>query len=111
MDYGLLPDGIIMDYEPFAKRPWHITQRFALNLPVTIKLRAGDMQTFGRYYITSNWREGLAGTGDLRWQVVPASVILEGDASDKKALRVMKNWATKTWLAWNTRNTETAADQ
>lgn len=110
-DYSLLPDGIIMSYEPFAGRQWHKTQRFALDQPVVIKLGEAEIKSFGRYFVQSAWVEGALGTSDTRWMVNPASVKIVGDPADKKALRVMKNWATKTWLAWNTRNTEPAADK
>jgi hypothetical protein len=111
LDYSLLPAGITTLYEPFGGKPWHIMQRFALDEPVTILLKEAQMESFGRYFISSAWVEGITGTSDDRWRVNPASVTIEGDRFDKKALRVMKNWATATWLAWNTRNTEKAADR
>lgn len=110
-DYSLLPDGIIMSYEPFAARPWHKVQKFALEEPTVIQLGEAQMKSFGRYFITSKWVEGALGSSDTRWMVAPASVVIDADPDDKKALRVMKNWATQTWLAWNSRNPERAADK
>lgn len=111
VDYSLLPDGIIMSYEPFSNNKWLKTQRFALEKEVVIDLGPADMQSFGRYYIKSEWVEGIMGTSPERWKVNAASVAIEGDPTDRKALRVMKNWATSTWLAWNSRNPEKAADR
>ncbi len=110
VDYGKLPEGVIMDYEPFAYKEWHTIQRFPIEEESVIDLEEADMQTFGRYYIDSEWVEGPSGTTDLRWMVDPASVKIEGDAKDKKALRIIKNWRSSVWLAWNERNKEEAAD-
>ncbi|HPZ15903.1 MAG TPA: hypothetical protein PLX25_04490 [Sphaerochaeta sp.] len=110
-DYGMLPEGVVMAYEPFANRPWHVVQHFALDQPVTLTLKEGEMASFGRYFITSAWVEGAGGTRDTRWRVDPASVKIDGDRQDKKALRVIKGWAAPTWLAWNTRNPERAGDR
>ncbi len=111
VDYAKLKQNEIPTYGPFADYPYHVVQQFALSNPVTIELKKAQMATFGRYFITSSWVGGAAGTTDDRWKVVPSSVAITGDPADKKALRVAKNWATPAWSAWNTKNSEKAADK
>jgi hypothetical protein len=111
IDYSKSKDGEVASYGPFENYPYHVKQEFALAQPVKLTLNNAEMATFGRYYVQGQWREGAAGTTDDRWAMNEATVKITGDPSDKKALRVAKNWATPAWSDWNTRNPETAADK
>ena len=110
IDYSKLPENVIASYGPFANYSYHVKQEFPLDKPVEIVLGKGEVATLGRYFITYNWTEGLAGTGDQRWRVNPATVKISGDQNDQKALRVAQNWRTPNWTLWNLRNPALAAD-
>jgi len=112
-DYGLFDSSkVIVSYEPYKKSPYHVKQVFPLAQPVKIQLKPASVETFGRYYIDFFYKEGGSGKSNNRWMVNPASfkytAILPGD---KKALRIMKNWATPAWIPWNKLNPVTAADK
>ncbi|MFA5467600.1 MAG: hypothetical protein WC224_00915 [Sphaerochaetaceae bacterium] len=110
IDYSKLPAEVIALYAPFDDYSYHVKQEFPLDEPVEVNLGKGEVATLGRYFITYSWTEGLTGTTDQRWRVNPSSVIISGDKSDKKALRVAQNWRTPHWTLWNLRNSEAAAD-
>ncbi|MFA7109731.1 MAG: hypothetical protein WC162_11370 [Sphaerochaetaceae bacterium] len=110
VDYEKIPDEEVIYYGPFEDYSYHVKQFFPIDKGVSINLESGNINTFGRYYITYNWKEGAAGTTDDRWKVSENSVKIVYDANDKKALRVAKNWATPNWTLWNERNSEEAAD-
>ncbi len=112
-DYGLYDSGkVVVSYEPYAKRPWHVRQVFPLSQPVKLSLKPGSVDTFGRYLFEFTYKEGASGKSNDRWMVKPASfkynAMLTGD---RRALRVMKNWTTPAWAPWNKLNPETAADK
>ncbi|MCK9286135.1 MAG: hypothetical protein PHU24_03095 [Sphaerochaetaceae bacterium] len=111
VDYSKLQSNEIASYGPFENYPYHVKQEFLLEQPVAVTLKDAEIATLGRYFITSQWVGGAMGTTDDRWKVAPSSVKITGDPTDKKALRVAKNWATPAWSQWNTRNPETAADR
>lgn len=112
IDYGkLINDQTVAMYGPFENYPYHVKQFFPIDKEVSLNLKPGNIDTFGRYYITYNWKDGAAGTTDDRWKVSENSVNIIYDAKDRKALRVAKNWATANWTLWNERNLENAADE
>lgn len=111
IDYSKLPDNVYASYAPFANYSYHIKQEFPLDNPVEILLGKGEVATFGRYYISSEWEGGVAGTSDHRWRVNPSTLKISGDRGDEKALRVAKNWQTPNWTLWNLRNPAIAADR
>jgi hypothetical protein len=111
IDYGKLEDDQLASYGPFSDYPYHQKQFLPIENEVRVELGSGVIDTFGRYYITYEWKEGAAGTTDDRWKVAENSVSIAYDANDRKALRVAKNWATPNWKLWNERNPEEAADE
>lgn len=112
-DYGLYDSGkVVVSYEPYAKRPWHVRQVFPLPRPVKLTLKPASVETFGRYLIEFAYKEGASGKSNDRWMVKPDSFKYNAILSaDKKALRVMKNWAAPAWVPWNKLNPEPAADK
>lgn len=112
-DYGLYDSGkVVVSYEPYAKRPWHVRQVFPLAQPVVIHLKSASVETFGRYLFEFSYKEGGSGKSNDRWMVKPESFKYNATLStDRRALRVMKNWATPAWVPWNKLNPETAADK
>jgi hypothetical protein len=110
IDYSRLKDGEIALYGPFENYHYHVVQKIPIANEVKLNLQSADIATFGRYYVNYNWVGGLAGTTDDRWKVNLSTVKITGDFKDKKALRVMKNWATPNWKLWNERNKEIASD-
>lgn len=112
-DYGLFDSGkTVLSYEPYAKRSWHVRQVFPLPQPVTLTLGSASVETFGRYLIEFAYKEGGSGKSNDRWMVKPESFKYNAILSaDRKALRVMKNWATPAWVPWNKLNPEKAADK
>lgn len=111
IDYGKLLENQTASYGPFENYPYHVKQFLPIDKEVSINLEPGKIDTFGRYYITYNWKDGISGTTDDRWKVLENSVKVVYDSNDKKALRVAKNWATPNWTLWNERNPEEAADE
>jgi len=109
-DYGKIPDEEVIYYGPFENYSYHVKQFLPIDKEVSINLEPGKIDSFGRYYITYNWKDGVSGTTDDRWKVIESSVKIAYDANDRKALRVAKNWATTNWTLWNERNSEEAAD-
>jgi len=112
-DYGLFDSGkVILSYEPYAKKPYQVRQVFPLAQPVKVSLKPASVETLGRYLFEFTYKEGGSGKSNDRWMVKPSSFkynsMLPGD---RKALRVMKNWATPAWVPWNKLNPETAADK
>ncbi|MFA7672161.1 MAG: hypothetical protein WCY53_07920 [Sphaerochaetaceae bacterium] len=110
IDYSKLSEKEFASYGPFNNYHYHVTQKFELDKPVTLNLRAAEMATFGRYYISFEYTEGMWGTGDHRYRIKENSVSIKSDSSDKKALRVIKNWHTPGWKLWNPLNNEVASD-
>ncbi len=110
VDYSKLSEGTVALYDPFANYSYHVKQEFPLDKPVEIVLGKGEMATFGRYFISYNWVEGIAGSSDQRWRVNPSTIKISGDKDDQKALRVAQNWRTPNWTLWNQRNPAPAAD-
>jgi hypothetical protein len=110
-DYSKLSDGELASYGPFAEYPYHERQFFQIDEPIVLDLEAAAIDSFGRYYITYDWKDGASGNTDDRWKVTESSVSIGYDAADRKALRVAKNWATPNWKLWNERNPEEAADE
>lgn len=112
-DYGLYDSGkVIISYEPYAKKPYHVRQVFPLPTPVKVTLKPASVETFGRYLIEFAFKEGSTGKSNDRWMVKPESFKYNATLPvDRRALRVMKNWATPAWVPWNKLNPETAADK
>lgn len=112
IDYGKLDTSqTIASYGPFENYPYHVKQFLPIDEEVIVNLKPATIDTFGRYYITYDWKEGAPGTSDDRWKVLENSIKIISDSADRKALRVAKNWATPNWSLWNERNFETAADE
>lgn len=112
-DYGLYDSGkVVVSYEPYAKRPWHVRQVFPLAQPVKVTLKPASVETLGRYLFEFSYKEGGSGKSNDRWMVKPASFKYNSTLpGDRRALRVMKNWASPAWLPWNKLNPEIAADK
>lgn len=110
-DYSKLEDGVVCSYGPFEDYPYHVRQFLPLDQEVTLSLTPQTMDTFGRYFIDFSLVGGVSGTTDDRWEVVESSVLISGNAQDRKALRVAKNWRTENWMLWNEYNPEPAADE
>ncbi|HCG63331.1 MAG: hypothetical protein A2Y31_04590 [Spirochaetes bacterium GWC2_52_13] len=105
-DYGLLPDGIIPNYEPYVSNPYHIRQEFMLDKPIVLQVKPAEMASFGKYSISSSWVGGAAGTTDDRWKVAPSSVKIVSNPADKNMLRAVKGITNANWAPWNARNPE-----
>lgn len=106
-DYGLLPMGVHPEYQPYVDNTYHVRQEFMLDKPVTIKLGAAQMASFGKYIIKSSWVGGAAGTTDDRWKVVPSSVKITSNPNDRNMLKVVKTITNDKWASWNAMNPET----
>lgn len=107
-DYGLLPDNVIPDYEPYVENYYHIRQEFMLDKPVVLNVKESEMASFGKYEIASAWVEGAAGTSDDRWRINPASVEINAEPADRNLLKVIKGITNANWAPWNAKNPETA---
>lgn len=105
-DYGKLADDQSASYGPFEDYPYHVKQFMPISEEVTADLGSGVIDIFGRYFITYEWKDGSSGTTDDRWKVSEATVSIDYDADDRRALRVAKNWDTANWKLWNVRNPE-----
>ena len=75
VDYSKLPEGEIPFYGPFENYPYHVKQTFPLERPVEIVIGKGEVATLGRYFISYDWVEGVAGISDQRWRVNPSTTI------------------------------------
>ncbi len=42
-DYGLLPDGIVPDYEPYVSNAYHIRREFMFDKPVILQVKPAEM--------------------------------------------------------------------
>ena len=108
-DYSLYDSGeTITSYGPYEKYPHQIRQIFELPEPIVIDLAPATMDSLGRYLVEFAQKRG---SSDDRWKVLEETfryTYLFPD--DRRALQVMKNWATPEWLEWNERNPEEAAD-
>lgn len=106
-DYGLLPKGVMPNYDPYVEYPYHVRQDFMLGKPVVIELKAAQMASFGKYTITSQWVGGAAGTTDDRWKVAPSSVKITSAPNDRNMLKIVKGITNANWAPWNAMNPET----
>lgn len=106
-DYGLLPKGVLPEYEPYVENPYHVRQQFMLDTPVTIKLGAAQMASFGKHVITSQWVGGAGGTTDDRWKINPGSVKISSSPNDRTLLKALKGITNANWNPWNAMNPET----
>ncbi len=107
-DYGLLPVGVLPDYDPYVEHPYHKRQEFLLDNPVVIQLKPGEMASFGKFEITSKWVGGAAGTTDDRWKVAPESVRIIANPTDRNMLKAVKGITNAAWAPWNAMNPESA---
>ena len=97
-------DNKLVEYEPYAKRPYHVRQLVPLRNPVVVKLEPNTIMSFGSFAVRYSHFQGLAGEAPDRWRANDDVAITVEEPYSDVVLRYMKPWRSPKWKKWNAKN-------